>query len=161
MHLRIPSIGSSSSKIVKSPKLSTVEEAAPPPKPGDLPVERSKRQKITSDEVRELRELIRQRYYLDIELWNLRDIKYYSTNRRYIQGKMTQADAMLRKIKLKLDSWDKPEYWSSQIEYQKFKEIKARIMAEGKRNWQEHPPWEEAEARKQIEAQPRVSLGRD
>ncbi|KAF2733041.1 hypothetical protein EJ04DRAFT_577902 [Polyplosphaeria fusca] len=145
MHFRLPSIGSSA-KIVKQPKLPTVTEAAP--KSGDLPIVRAKGQKVTAEEVRELRGLIRTRYYLDNELWILKDAKYYNSNKTYIYGQIAKADATLRKIKVLVESWDKREYFSSDKEYEKFKDIKARVMADGKREWSLHPPWEEAEADK-------------
>lgn len=106
---------------------------------------REKRQKITAEELRELRELIRYRYALDVELWSKhRKVKPYS---RYVaQDLMRKSDSALVKIRRMVEDWDKRSYFSSDDEYFKFQEIKARVEAEGKRNWMRQPPWMEADA---------------
>ena len=131
----------------KSRKSTSVPTPNPPtkPAPGDLPIARAKGQKITPDELRELRENIRYRYLLDFQIWNKRDVVLSA--RPKLQESMNQADAMLTKIKLMVDSWDKPEYFPSKAEYEKFQQIKTHVYEDGKRNWAKDPPWKEQETK--------------
>ncbi|KAF2267876.1 hypothetical protein CC78DRAFT_31450 [Lojkania enalia] len=116
----------------------------PDTKPGDIPISRAKGQKITPEEIRELRDLIRHRYALDVEIWSLRDVKTYQ--RDVVLDRMRKSDAALGKIRTTVMSWDRPEYFQSEREYQKLQEIRVRVLEGGKREWGRHPPWEETEA---------------
>lgn len=109
--------------------------------PGDMPAFRAKGQKVIPEELRELRELIRHRYALDIEIWTLRNVR--PRDRPVVEEKMRRADAALKKIRRIVLSLDSQEFFTSPKDYSKFQEIKSRIMADGKRNWTQHPPWEE------------------
>lgn len=106
---------------------------------GDAPMPRGKRQKITPQELRELRELIISRYQLDIELYTLRDAK--SFQRDHVEDKMRNADAMLAKIERVVKDWDRRDFWEDDEDYVKWKEIKKRIGEPGKRAWCKNPPW--------------------
>lgn len=109
--------------------------------PGDMPTFRAKGQLVTAEELRSLGELIRQRYALDLEIWNLRNVR--PRDRHLVEDKMKKADAALGKIRRVVQSFDSQDYFTSQSDYAKLQEIKTRIMAEGKRNWMQDPPWGE------------------
>ena len=123
------------SKIVK------VGNGKPPGKlsDGDRPPARAKGEKVTSEELRNLRELIRQRYSLDLKIWSLR--KVGSHNQKIVEVDMKRADAMLLSIKALVLSMDSRDYFNTDVEYQTFKQVKARVMADGKAEWIENPPW--------------------
>jgi hypothetical protein len=125
------------SKIVK------VGNGKPPGKisDGDRPPARAKGEKVTSEELRCLRELIRQRYSLDLKIWSLR--KVGSHNRKVVEADMNRADAMLLSIKARILSMDSRDYFNTDGEYQMFKQVKDRVMADGKREWIKNPPWDE------------------
>lgn len=110
--------------------------------PGDLPLYRARGQRVTPDELRELREQIRQRYELDVELWGMR--YYRERDRDVVEKAIRRADALLDKIRRTAVSYDKPEFWDLYTQdYERFREIKGRICSPGKRHWATHPPWEE------------------
>ena len=100
---------------------------------------RTKGQKITPQELRDLRELIILRYSLDIELHTLRDAK--SFQRDHVEDKMRHADAALARIQRTIKDWDRKDFWENGDDYQKWKEIKKRIFEPGKREWSKNPPW--------------------
>ena len=114
----------------------------PIPPTRNRPPPRPKGRKVRPEELRELRELIRQRYALDLEIWGYR--KVANNNRKFVQVKMERADAILDWIKLIISNMDRQDNFSNEEEYKKFEEIKRRIMESGKRSWVLHPPWEEA-----------------
>jgi len=122
---------------------------SPPPKkpsqptpPGNLPLYRAPGQRVTPEELRELREQIRQRYQLDVQVWGMRYLR--ERDRDIVQEKIKRADALLDKIRRTVISWDKQEFWDPHTrDYEKFREIKRRVCSPGKRDWTNHPPWEE------------------
>ncbi|KAJ4365714.1 hypothetical protein N0V83_008334 [Neocucurbitaria cava] len=96
-----------------------------------------------ASQIRELRDLIRYRYALDVEIWGMRDVKWYQ--RDTLRTKMTRADAALATIKSTLENWDRAEFFQTDGEYRRFREIKRRIVDGDKRNWTANPPWERGE----------------
>jgi hypothetical protein len=56
---------------------------------------------------------------------------------------MKKADAMLLSIKALVLSMDSRDYFNTDVEYEMFKQVKARVMADGKREWIKNPPWDE------------------
>jgi hypothetical protein len=106
----------------------------------DLPKQRLPGQKVTPKEVRELLDLIRKRYYLDVEIWSLRHAR--PRDREILEDKIRIAEAALAKLCRIVDSWDTPDAFASSEDYAKFLEIKRRLHAEGKRDWVANPPWE-------------------
>ena len=106
-----------------------------------MPAVRTKGKPIPADELRSLGDLIRQRYALDVEIWTLRSVR--ARDRPLVMEKMRRADAALGKIRRIVVSFDNPKYFESPTDYKKLQEIKERIMEEGKRNWTQHPPWED------------------
>lgn len=117
-------------------------KTSPPLAAADQPPERAKGQKVTPEELRRLRELMRQRYALDLEIWwNLR--KVLNHDKPFVMEKMKQADALLACIRAMVLSWDNRDYFYTDDEYEKLKEVKCRVMSAGKRDWVLNPPWNE------------------
>ena len=110
------------------------------PTPGDVPAPRATGQRVSADELRDLRELIRHRYALDVYIWSKRYVKDFS--RPEVEEKMRQADAALDSIKRRVTAWDRRELFASDLEYHKFCEIKERVFEPGKVCWMETPPWD-------------------
>lgn len=106
---------------------------------GERPRVRGKGEKIKPEEMRNLRELIRQRYAVDLEIWNMRKVR--NRDRPKVEEMMVRADALLAQIRATVNSMDDREYFANDEEYKKFKQIKTRIMSEGKRTWENNPPW--------------------
>jgi hypothetical protein len=103
---------------------------------------RQERLKLTSpDALRGLRDLIRTRYALDIEIWSLKGAR--KPDRPIVEGKMEKADAVLMEIYNMVATWEENDkVWTPQ-EWELARDIKARILAEGKRQWKDNPPWNE------------------
>lgn len=139
----IPRNKSTSDRLSKFFKKKSDSAQVIPPPPGDIPAPRAKDEKVTPEQLRDLRNLICYRYALDIEIWQLRDVQEY--DRDIVREKMRKARAALRKIILTVESLDDRSYFSSEAEYSRFQQIKLRVMEGGKRDWEKHPPWEEDE----------------
>ncbi|QDS73017.1 hypothetical protein FKW77_009130 [Venturia effusa] len=105
----------------------------------DNPRDRGIDEKIESKEIRDLCELVRKRYALDIEIWSLRDAR--NRDRGEVKALMVKVDAALARIRRTLDSWDRPDLFDSDSDWVKMQDIKKRIDVAGKREWQKHPPW--------------------
>lgn len=90
--------------------------------------------------LRELRELIRRRYALDCEIWNLRHrTKPY---RPIVERKMVQADEVLKEITSIVDAWgDNRDHSWTEEEWERVTEIRRRLAKDGKRVWISDPPW--------------------
>src|SRR4051812_49104065 len=78
-------------------------------------------QKVEPKELRELCELIRRRYSLDVEIWSLRKTRL--RDRKIVEDKMHKAQATLRKINRILDSWDNDNAFTNAGDRAKFQEI--------------------------------------
>jgi len=116
------------------------------PKPeeaGDVVLKkRTNIQKVSAVEFQDLRELIRLRYALDVELGRhqaLQDIM--AADRHLIMPKMQKADALMRKIRNLCKSMDNPHIFESTEQYKTFQDIKRRVDQPGKRVWCQNPPW--------------------
>jgi len=103
---------------------------------------RLQRLKLTSpDALRGLRDLIRTRYALDIEIWSLKGAR--RPDRPIVEDKMEKADAVLMEIYNMVVTWEENDrIWTPQ-EWELAQDIKARILAGGKRQWKDNPPWNE------------------
>ncbi|OQV06073.1 hypothetical protein CLAIMM_10705 [Cladophialophora immunda] len=106
-----------------------------------LSAQRHKGQKVTPEELRRLREMMRQRYALDLEIWSLRKVGRH--NKGVVEDKMRRADALLAGIRAAVGAMDGRDYFHHEADYQKLKEVKARVMAGGKKDWVQNPPWNE------------------
>jgi hypothetical protein len=104
--------------------------------------EKAARMRMVSPEtLRELRELLRTRYELDIKIWNLRKVR--KPDRPVVEEKMERSDAVLGEIMNIVQAWDGSESSWTPGEWEQAQEIIRRIEAEGKREWAGNPPWEE------------------
>jgi hypothetical protein len=128
---------SSTSGSACRPNASAAVTLKPSPRPPP-PVQR-----ITAEQIRELREHIRHRYALDIEIWRQRNVKEYK--RKKLIENMRRSDAALEVIRRTLQDWDRREYFASDLKHQKFAEIKDRLLNGVKANWAKHPPWDLAQ----------------
>jgi hypothetical protein len=103
---------------------------------------RQKRMKETTPKaLSELRNLIRERYQLDIEIWNLKGAR--KPDRPYVEEKMEKADAVLMEILTRVGSWTENEGTWTQDEWRTAQIIRSRLLADGKRQWKNNPPWNE------------------
>jgi hypothetical protein len=126
--------------IPTSPAPSMPSRPSRQPPPGDLPLERAAGTKITPEELRDLREMIRQRYQLDVQIWSERFLR--ERDRDITQAKIKQAEALMTKIRRTVITWNKPEYFEHGTgDYESFQEISRRIHSPGKRDWVNEPPW--------------------
>lgn len=103
----------------------------------------------SADNVRRLRELIRERYALDIFVWSKRKItKRLVSNRRTIVPKYQRSDAILQEIYFIVNAWEEdlfsPEEW--QIAKKIKKSLADKQLDNGVSNepaiWDSQPPWE-------------------
>jgi hypothetical protein len=113
--------------------------ASQPLSKADVYHKRVKGQKVTAAEIRELRELIRQRYAKDIEIYSKRDV--LPASRKIIEHWLVQADALMIKINAIIDDMDSEKLFENEEDWKKFCEIKRRIRAPGKREWCKEKPW--------------------
>lgn len=100
-----------------------------------------KLQIISTKTLRGLRDLIRTRYELDVEIWSLRNVR--KPDRIIVLEKMEKADAVLSEILAIVRAWEGTEKSWSKSEWEQAKNIQKRILADGKRRWAGNPPWEE------------------
>jgi len=107
--------------------------------PADLPRERPANQKVTKEEIRELCDLVRKRFALDADLWNLREAREH--DRHKVWDRIHKADATLAKIQRTLDSWNRVDLFESRSDWDTVVDIKRRVNLPGKRNWIAKPPW--------------------
>lgn len=100
------------------------------------------RLELTSPEaLRGLRDLIRTRYKLDVEIWGLKGVR--KPDRPIVEEKMEMADAILMEIYAMVETWEENDkIWTPQ-EWVLAREVKERLLAEGKRWWKNNPPWNE------------------
>jgi hypothetical protein len=98
------------------------------------------RSRIKPEKLRDLRELIRKRYALDVEIWEKKDIVYGS--RSVVQELMDRSDATLREIEDIILDFDSRECFDSEMDHRKFQRIKDLIFQSGKRDWNQDPPWQ-------------------
>lgn len=87
--------------------------------------------------LRRLRELIRKRYQLDVEIWNLRGVR--RVDQYIVEEKGRQADAILQEIYSIVEIWERDVFTPE--EWRVAERIKEQIMLPGKRDWANNPPW--------------------
>jgi hypothetical protein len=98
--------------------------------------------KVSPLEIRDLNELIRKRYALDIEIYNRKDCM--PINRNIVYDRMTRADVLFAKIMSIVTLWDREEVWGSRADWDRLRDIRQRLEnEEAKRTWEGHPPWED------------------
>jgi hypothetical protein len=100
---------------------------------------KAKAKTVSPEKLRELRDLIRLRYELDVEIWNYRGVRL--PDRPLVEEKMQKADAVLQLIIDTIRGWGgTEEAWTAE-ELDKIEEVWHRITADGKRWWMQDPPW--------------------
>jgi hypothetical protein len=104
---------------------------------------RGKGGKVRPTELRHVRELIRQRYTLDLETWGYLTVAQH--NRPLVEEKMRRVDGLLWRIRALVLSLDHRDHFQSDAEYHRCSEVKARVLEDGKRDWAKHPPWQDLE----------------
>jgi hypothetical protein len=103
-----------------------------------------KKMKESSPEtLRDLRELIRNRYQMDVEIWGLRSAR--KPDRPKVLEKMVVADAIMEEILTTISTWENQQdgNWTDE-EWERVQEIKERLQSDGKRVWEGNPPWADA-----------------
>lgn len=91
---------------------------------------------------RSLRDLVRKRYQLDIEIWGLRGAR--GPDKHIVEKKMEEADAVLMEILAVVDNWEEcDKIWTAE-EWKLAQQVKERIKKDGKRLWVPNPPFNEA-----------------
>jgi len=103
-----------------------------------------KKMKESSPEtLRDLRELIRNRYQMDVEIWGLRRAR--KPDRPKVLEKMVIADAIMEEILTTISTWENQQdgNWNDE-EWDRVQEIKERLQKDGKRVWEGNPPWADA-----------------
>ncbi|PVH78398.1 hypothetical protein DL98DRAFT_590325 [Cadophora sp. DSE1049] len=104
--------------------------------------ERIARQKmITPEALRELRDLIRTRYQLDVEIWSLKGTR--GPNRPIVITKMEKADDILMEIYTRVEFWEASASLWTEDEWKVAQQIKQRIQLDGKKMWNGQGPWNE------------------
>jgi len=111
-------------------------------------IEREKRRierlKLTSPEaLRGLRDLVRTRYQLDMEIWSLKGVR--GPDRPLILEMMERSDAILLEIYTIVETWEgNANTWTAE-EWKLAMQIKERILSGGQRWWENNPPWNESQ----------------
>jgi hypothetical protein len=104
-------------------------------------IKQARMRMASPNSLRELRELIRTRYALDVEIWDLRMVR--RPDRPIVEEMMEKSDSALLEIKKIIQAWDGTEGNWTVREWEQVQEIRRRILTSGKREWATNPPWEE------------------
>ena len=87
--------------------------------------------------LQELRDLIRERYELDMLIYRLRNISL--SNRDVVIKRMDKSDEILQKIRSIVEIWNPNSF--DETEWTYAQQVKERLLADGKRIWATDPPW--------------------
>lgn len=144
MGLTVPSIRNvfkkdRPSSIYSTPAPSTEMNSSQNLQPGDQPADIPHGEKVSSLDIRELNDLIRKRYALDIEIWADRDCM--PCDRDLVKANMIRSDAVLEKIKTTVQLWNNCLLWESMSDWEKLQKIKERLDENKMRRWKDNPPW--------------------
>jgi hypothetical protein len=91
--------------------------------------------------LRRLRELIRTRYELDNDIWRMKNVRL--VDRPIVTDKMIRADMVMNEIRDIVCTWDNSTgSWTAE-QWELAQEVRNRLLDDGKRNWQQSPPWRE------------------
>lgn len=101
----------------------------------------AKERETSAATLHRLRELIRLRYQLDIEIWSLRNVEPADRPHVIQRGKM--ADAVLKDIYSIVDAWNDTSWDAREAKVAKI--IKDYLSREGPRRWEGNPPWKDLE----------------
>ncbi|KAH8647574.1 hypothetical protein BGZ60DRAFT_535249 [Tricladium varicosporioides] len=104
----------------------------------------ARKHQISPESLRNLRELIRTRYALDVEIWRLRDVR--RVNQPLVIAKMEKADAVLADIISIVLAWEGTESSWTPSEWEQAMQVKRRLLVDNKRWWlKTGPPWEDVQ----------------
>lgn len=106
-----------------------------------LQQEKLRRLKEASPEtLRVLRELIRNRYELDVGIWGLRSAR--RPDRWIVLDMMDKSDAIMQEIHAMIGAWgdNRDKAWSDE-EWEKVESIRKRLQNGGYQTWADNPPW--------------------
>lgn len=101
-----------------------------------------KRQNASAENINHLRGLMRERYRLDVWIWNHRDTP--EANRPFIFEVCIKADEVLNQICSIVKQWDPSDFGGQESEEWRMADaIKATVLDHGQRvMWTQMPPWE-------------------
>jgi len=102
---------------------------------------RERLKQTTPEALRGLRDLIRTRYQLDMEIWSLKGAR--GPDRPVVMEKMERADSVLMEIYTMVETWEENEKMWTPEEWRLAQRIREQVMKEGKRVWENNPPWNE------------------
>ena len=105
------------------------------------------RRQGSPETLRNLRDLIRKRYMLDVKIHQRRNV--FRADRPIVEDMMVQSDAILREILKIVGEWSQLEGQWTDEEREKAALVKSRLEAGGKRWWADNPPWD-GERRRQF-----------
>jgi len=104
--------------------------------------DRKRRRAQTNPEaLRGVRDLVRSRYQLDMEIWSLKGSR--APDRPVVIEKMEKADAVLMEIRAIVETWENGPVWTEE-EWSLAQTIKERILKDNKRWWSNNPPWNDS-----------------
>lgn len=112
--------------------------------------ERQNRQRkfleASPETLRSLRDLIRLKYKLDVEIWGLRGAR--KPDRWLVEQKMEKADAVLAEIVEMVQLWEHQSdgAWDEE-EWERVQDIRNRLQSGGIRVWADKPIWNEVQDR--------------
>jgi hypothetical protein len=105
-----------------------------------------RKRNASAENIRRLRELIRERYALDILIWEKRNVQ--KAVRRKIEPMCKKSDAILQEIYFIVNAWDE-DLFDNQ-EWEVVKRIKARLPQDSSKAgepaiWGDMAPWDRKE----------------
>lgn len=106
--------------------------------------EKQKKIKEASPEtIRSLRELIREKYRLDVEIWGLRGAR--KPDRWLVELKVEKADAVVKEIMAMVKVWeDNTDGSWDPKEWERVQDIRKRLLSGGMVIWADNPLWNSA-----------------
>lgn len=88
--------------------------------------------------LREVRDLIKERFSLDTEIWRLREVK--KCDRRIVEAKMQRADEVLKVIMERVETWTQASF-ENQETWVLARHIKNKLAQANQKTWANSPPW--------------------
>lgn len=99
-----------------------------------------KLREASAETLRDLRELIRSRYEMDVTIWSLRNAR--RPDKPIVHGHMDKADAIMDEILLMIEAWgDNSDGRWNEEEWAKVEIIRKKVRTGGYRTWTDNPPW--------------------
>lgn len=99
----------------------------------------AKLRNTSSESLYQLRDLIRQRYQLDVKIWGMRNV--LRGNQKIVINLGKEADAILLQIYNTVEQWDEAAFQGHPREWQIASQIKEGITNSNPRWWENNPPW--------------------